>query len=224
VVRTTYEALAAVLGGTQSLHTNALDEALGLPTEASARLALRTQQILAEESGVPSTVDPLAGAYEIEYLTDRIEKEGREYLDRIESMGGALIAVEKGYFQGEIAREAYRVARDLEAKREIVVGVNDFATAGDGFSLFEGRRGKGARFQRISSAQEREQIASLNRWRRKRDAAAVESSLHALRSETRAGRNVMPSVLRAVTAGVTLGEISGLWRDEFGEYRPQRTF
>ncbi|MCI4336262.1 MAG: methylmalonyl-CoA mutase family protein [Thermoplasmata archaeon] len=224
VVRTTYEAMAAVLGGTQSLHTNALDEALGLPTESSARLALRTQQILAEESGVPSTVDPLAGAYEIEHLTDEVERQAREYLDRIDGMGGALVAVEKGFFQAEIAREAYREARQLESLQSIVVGVNDLKEGGKGFSLFESGRKRGPRVLKVTPAQEARQVRSLRRWRRLRDTAGTDRALAELRTETRAGRNVMPSVLAAVTAGATLGEIAGLWREEFGEYRPQRAF
>jgi methylmalonyl-CoA mutase N-terminal domain/subunit len=225
VVRTTLEALAAVLGGTQSLHTNALDEARGLPTEASARLALRTQQILAEESGVPSTIDPLGGAYEIEYLTDRIEAEARAYLDRVEAMGGALVAVEKGFFQSEIAREAYRIAKAREAKEELVVGVNAFTEGNDGFSLFPGESGAGSqRGLTISPELERGQLRDLERWRRERDTTKSRAALETLGRETEAGRNVMPPLLTAVRAGATLGEVAELWRGLFGEYRPPRTF
>ncbi len=226
VVRTTLEALSAVLGGTQSLHTNALDEALGLPTEASARLALRTQQILAEESGVPSTVDPLGGAYEIEYLTDRVEREAREYLDRVEAMGGSLVAVEKGFYQSEIAREAYRVAQAREAKKELVVGVNAFLDGNPEFDLFpapKGRRGAG-RFQRVDPALEEKQVRSVVRFRSRRDAAKAESALRDLIRATEGGQNVLPAVLAAVRADVTLGEIAGAWREIFGEHRPSRTF
>jgi len=224
VVRTTYEALAAVLGGTQSLHTNSLDEALGLPTEASARLALRTQQILAEESGVTSTVDPLAGAYEVEYLTDRIEREAREYLARIDEMGGAPAAIEKGFFQSEIAREAYRFARSMESHESVVVGVNDFTEGGDGFSLVGTKGKRGPNILRITPQQEARQVAGLARWKKGRDAAACRAALETLGKTTRDGQNVMPSVLAAVKAGATLGEIAGLWREEFGEYRPDRAF
>ena len=224
VVRTTLEALSAALGGTQSLHTNALDEALGLPTESSARLALRTQQLLAEESGVTSTVDPLGGSYEVEYLTDRIETEAREYLDRIEQMGGALIAVERGFVAGEIAKEAYRVARARERKEEIVVGVNEFTEGNPGFSLFPESGGSGVRVQRITPAEERQQVARLHRWRRERDRAATEAALAALRTATDGAANVMPSVLGAVRAGATLGEIADVWRSCFGEQPPSTAF
>ncbi|HTT45271.1 MAG TPA: methylmalonyl-CoA mutase family protein [Thermoplasmata archaeon] len=222
VVRTTLEALSAVLGGTQSLHTNALDEAIGLPTEASARLALRTQQILAEESGVANTVDPLGGSYEVEYLTDRIESEARDYLARIDDMGGALAAIERGFISGEIAKEAYRVARARERKEEIVVGVNEFVEGNPRFSLFPESGGTGVHSQRITPAEERRQITELRRWRAERDAGAAERALSALRSVTKAGANVMPAVLDSVRAGATLGEISDVWREIFGEQPPSK--
>jgi methylmalonyl-CoA mutase, N-terminal domain len=220
VVRTTLEALSAVLGGTQSLHTNALDEALGLPDEGPARLALRTQQILAEETGVASTVDPLGGAYAIEALTDRLEQGARDYLARIDAMGGALVAVERGYFTREIAEEAYRVARAREKGEEVVVGVNRFAEGNPGFSLFpsKGPRRRPVRAER--EARERRQRERLARWRRARDARKVEASLDRLRRETDAGANVMPAVVTAVVAGATVGEIADVWRGLFGEFRP----
>jgi len=224
VVRTTLEALAAVLGGTQSLHTNALDEALGLPTEPSARLALRTQQILAEESGVTSTVDPLGGAYEIEYLTDQVEREAEEYLQRIDAMGGALAAVEKGFFQAEIAREAYRTARAHERKEELVVGVNEFTEGNPEFTFFPDAAGKGAKFERITPVEERHQVAGVRSWRRARDVRASQEALERLSTVTAAGGNVMPEVLRAVLAGATLGEISDVWRTLFGEQGPSRAY
>jgi methylmalonyl-CoA mutase N-terminal domain/subunit len=224
VVRTTLEALAAVLGGTQSLHTNALDEALGLPTEASARLALRTQQILAEESGVPATVDPLGGAYEIEYLTDRIESEARDYLARVEAMGGSLVAIEKGFFQGEIAREAYKIARAREAKTEVVVGVNEHREAHEGFSLFEKGKSRVATPKNVMREHEASQLRRLAHWKKSRDPGAVERALDDLGRKTDSGKNVMPGVLAAVKAGATLGEVAGLWRQRFGEYRPPRQF
>jgi methylmalonyl-CoA mutase N-terminal domain/subunit len=224
VVRTTLEALSAVLGGTQSLHTNAFDEALGLPTESSARLALRTQQILAEESGVPSTVDPVAGSYEIEELTDRIEEGARAYLDKVEAMGGALVAIEKGFFQGEIAREAYRIARAREAKQELVVGVNDFREGNPGFALYPKRGRRGTEVLRVTQEQEARQVRAVARWKRRRDAPRVAEALRELRLVTERGGNVMPAVLRAVVDGATLGEISGLWRETFGEHTPSRAF
>ncbi|HTS32883.1 MAG TPA: methylmalonyl-CoA mutase family protein [Thermoplasmata archaeon] len=224
VVRTTMEALAAVLGGTQSLHTNALDEALGLPTESSARLALRTQQILADESGVANTVDPLGGAYEVEHLTDSIEAGARAYLDRIDAMGGAVAAVERGFFAAEIAREAYRVARARERKEELVVGVNSFTDGNPSFSLFPGASGRGVVAQRITPAEELRQARRVRAWKRGRDARAAEAALEELRRGTERGDNTMPLVLTSVRAGATLGEISGVWRQLFGEQPPSRAF
>jgi methylmalonyl-CoA mutase, N-terminal domain len=224
VVRTTLEALAAVLGGTQSLHTNGLDEALGLPTESSARLALRTQQILAEESGVANTVDPLGGSYAIEELTDRIERDAREYLERIEGMGGAVAAVERGFFASEIAKEAYRVARARERQQEVVVGVNQFTESNSRFSLFPERGGRGVRVQRITPAQERAQIASVRLWKRRRDSKKSAAALDALRDGTEGGQNTLPLVLDAVRAGATLGEIADTWRRLFGEQPPSRAY
>jgi len=224
VVRTTLEALSAVLGGTQSLHANALDEALGLPTESSARLALRTQQILADESGVTTTVDPLGGAYAIEQMTDRLEEEARAYIDRIEQMGGAPEAIRRGYVAGEIAREAYRIARARERKEEVVVGVNEFREGNPAFSLFPQARGKGTTAQRISPAEEGRQAARVRLWRKERDPARAEAAIDRLRRTTEEGKNVMPDVLAAVVAGCTLGEIADVWRGLFGEEPPSRTF
>jgi methylmalonyl-CoA mutase N-terminal domain/subunit len=224
VVRTTLEALAAVLGGTQSLHTNGLDEALGLPTEASARLALRTQQILAEESGVANTVDPLGGAYAIEELTDRVEHEAEAYLARVEEMGGAVAAVDRGFFSSEIAREAYRVARARERADEVVVGVNRFTEGNAEFTLFPEGGARGVGVQRVTPAEERRQVAGVRGWRRRRDARKTEASLDALRRGTERGENTLPHVLAAVRAGATLGEIAETWRTLFGEHRPSRAY
>ena len=224
VVRTTLEALAAVLGGTQSLHTNALDEALGLPTARAARLALRTQQLLAEESGVASTVDPLAGSYEIEWLTDRIESEARQYLGRIADMGGALVAVEKGFMQSEIAREAYRVARARESREQKVVGVNAYPEGNPRFSLFPDSRTKGTPVLRITPEQEARQVSRVRRWRRQRDEPGARDALESLRKGTTKGQNVMPLVLAAINRGATLGEISDVWREQFGEHQPSHAF
>jgi methylmalonyl-CoA mutase, N-terminal domain len=223
VVRTTIEALAAVLGGTQSLHTNALDEALGLPTEPAARLALRTQQILAEESGVPNTVDPIGGAYEIEFLTDRIEAEARTYLDRIERMGGAPRAIERGFYQAEIAREAYRVARGREDGSETVVGVNANREGRAGFTLFP-HAARTTTGERIDPSEERRQVARVRRARRARDAARATEALDRLARATDGGKNVLPPTIEAVRAGVTLGEIADLWRTRFGEQPAARSF
>ncbi|HYA10622.1 MAG TPA: methylmalonyl-CoA mutase family protein [Thermoplasmata archaeon] len=223
VVRTTLEALSAVLGGGQSLHTNALDEAIGLPTEPSARLALRTQQILAEESGAASTVDPLAGAYAIEEATDRIEREADAYLAKVEGMGGALAAVERGYFAAEIAREAYRVARAREARQELVVGVNAFPEGNPEFSLFA-KGGRGVRGERIGAGEEAGQVARLRQWRSERDGAAATAALADLERSTSAGENVVPAVVAAVKARATLGEIADVWRRLFGEQPPSTAF
>ena len=224
VVRTTLEAMAAVLGGTQSLHTNALDEALGLPTEPAARLALRTQQILAEESGLTATVDPLGGAYAIEWLTDRIESEASEYLERVDGMGGALAAVERGFFQSEIAREAYRVAQARERREEVVVGVNTLPDGNPAFDLFRAKGHRGPKHLKVTDAQEAAQRRRVASWRRRRDAAAAASSLEALRRATENGENVLPPTIAAVRAGATLGEIADVWRGLFGEHRPSTSF
>jgi methylmalonyl-CoA mutase N-terminal domain/subunit len=224
VVRTTLEALAGVLGGTQSLHTNSLDEALGLPTPESARLALRTQQIIAEESGVPSTVDPLGGSYAIEALTDRLQGEAQEYIDRIEALGGAPAAIERGFFQSEIAREAYRTARAREQHEELVVGVNTFTEGNPSFSLFPKRGRSGVEVLRITPEEEAAQVARVRRFKAHRDRARVGSALGELGRVTERGENVMPAVLAALKARATLGEVSELWRERFGEYRPSRAF
>jgi methylmalonyl-CoA mutase N-terminal domain/subunit len=224
VVRTTLEGLAAVLGGTQSLHTNALDEAIGLPTESSARLALRTQQILAEESGVPNTVDPLGGAYVIEELTERIERGARDYLHRIDDLGGSVAAIERGFLQSEIAKEAYRVARAREQRQEIQVGVNEFREGNDRFTLFPSARGGKVTGERISPAQERRQIAGVRAWRRERDPKTVRAALDRLSTTTRGGSNVMSAVLEAIRVGATLGEVADVWREQFGVQSPSRSY
>ena len=226
VVRTTLEALSAVLGGTQSLHTNALDEALGLPTAESARLALRTQQLLAEESGVPSTVDPLGGAWAIEDLTDQVEEEAQAYLDRIEQMGGATEAVARGFYQREIAQEAYRRAQALERATEHVVGVNVHREGNAGFALFppRGRARSTARGQRIPPGLEAKARRAAVAWRRARDPHAVDRALRSLRRTTEDGENVMPAVIEALRARATLGEVAGLWRETFGEHAPSREY
>ncbi|MHB8352157.1 MAG: acyl-CoA mutase large subunit family protein [Thermoplasmata archaeon] len=224
VVRTTFEALAAVLGGTQSLHTNALDEALGLPTPESARLALRTQQIIAEESGVPSVVDPLGGSYTIEAITDRIESEARSYLDHIAAMGGALAAVERGYFQSEISREAYRTAQAREARRELLVGVNTHTEGSEGFSLFPKHGQKGVEVLRVTPEQERAQVTRVRRFKSQRDRPRADTALAQLGRATAKGENVMPALLGALIARATLGEVAELWRQRFGEHPASRTF
>jgi methylmalonyl-CoA mutase N-terminal domain/subunit len=209
VVRTTIQALAAVLGGTQSLHTNARDEALALPTEESARLALRTQQILAHEAGVTETPDPLAGSWFIESLTDELESAARVYLDEIEELGGTLAAIATGYQQRRIQEAAYRYQREIEAEERIVVGVNRFADDD----------GAGPPIQRIDPAAERAQVEGLRRIRAERDEDAWRTALDRVERAARDGHNVMPALIEAVKASATLGEISDRLRAAFGEHR-----
>lgn len=208
VVRTTIQALAAVLGGTQSLHTNGKDEALGLPTEESARTALRTQQIIAHESGVTSTVDPMAGSYYLEELTDRVEREVRDYLETIGEMGGAIDAVNSGYFQREIAEKAYQHQQAVEDEEEIIVGVNRFA--GDEESEPE--------FQRIDPAAAEQQIKRLEKVKHDRDNGRVQDKLKDLRAAAGENVNLMPFIIDAVQVYCTLGEIADTLRETYGEY------
>ena len=209
IVRTTLQALAAVLGGAQSLHTNSRDEALALPTEESARIALRTQQIIAYESGVANTPDPAGGSECIEALTDAIEREVNEYLKRIDEMGGTLRAIESGYVQREIQNSAYEYQREVEGGRRIVVGVNRF-------QLQEER--PAATF-RLDPALERAQVERLRQVRASRSPAAVEEKLAALERAARGNENLMPPILDAADCYATVGEISDRLRRVFGEYR-----
>ncbi|MCC6263228.1 MAG: methylmalonyl-CoA mutase [Bryobacterales bacterium] len=209
VIRVTMQALAAVLGGAQSLHTNGRDEALSLPTEESARLALRTQQIIGYESGVTATADPAGGSYYIEQLTDSIEAGAREYLDRIDALGGTLAAIEKGYIQGEIQNAAYEYQKAIEKGESIVVGVNRF------------RMGEETPIPtfRLDPAIENQQIESLRQVRASRDAARVGTRLEALTAAARSGDNLMPRIIDAAEAHATVGEISDSLRQVFGIYR-----
>jgi methylmalonyl-CoA mutase N-terminal domain/subunit len=210
VVRTTVQALSAVLGGAQSLHTNARDEALALPTEDAARLALRTQQILAYESGVTETPDPLAGSYYVETLTNQLEAAANAYLEEIEGLGGTLAALETGYQQRQIQESAYRVQREVEAGEKVVVGVNRWV---------EEAAPHPPRLQQIDPAAEREQIERLKRVRAERDAAAWEKALLRLEECARGPDNLMPPIVEAVKAYATLGEISDRLRVAWGEHR-----
>jgi methylmalonyl-CoA mutase N-terminal domain/subunit len=209
IVRVTLQALAAVLGGTQSLHTSAGDEALALPTEASALLALRTQQILAAESGVANTVDPLAGSYAIEKLTDEIEARAREYLDKIDAMGGMVRAIESGYVQREIQQSAYEYQKAIEQGERVVVGVNRFVE----------QTGVSPSTLRINPETERSQIERLASLRTRRDATRVKTTLQAVEETARSNGNLMPAILDAVKAYATVGEISDALRRVFGEYQ-----
>jgi len=209
IVRVAIQALAAVLGGCQSLHTNSLDEALALPTEDSALIALRTQQILANETGVANTVDPVAGSYAIESLTNEIESLAAAYLSRIDQMGGMLRAIEAGFVQAEIQKAAYEFQRAVEKKAQIVVGVNDFVAEAD----------RTIPSLRIDPEIERSQIARLNALRAKRDSARAQSALADLQRRAATTENLLPAILAAVEAYATIGEISDALRRVFGEYQ-----
>lgn len=209
-IRVALQALAAVLGGTQSLHTNSKDEALGLPTEDAVRVALRTQQILAHESGVADSIDPLAGSYLIEHLTDEIEERAGAYLQKIDEMGGALVAVERGYVQREIQEAAYHFQQALEAGETIVVGVNAFE---------DGEMEKMDRLE-VDPAIEQAQHERLSQLRARRDARRVQELLDRLDAAARGSDNLMPLFITCVENDVTLGEICGVLREVWGEYRP----
>jgi methylmalonyl-CoA mutase, N-terminal domain len=210
VVRVTLQALAAVMGGTQSLHTNSRDEALWLPTEESVQIALRTQQIIAHESGVADTIDPLAGSYVIEHLTDEIEQRARAYITRIDQLGGALRAIEAGFVQGEIGDAAYAYQRAVERDEQIVVGVNQFQTPAD---LHLSRL-------KIDPSIEAEQRRKLAELRQGRDNARVSELRAQLESTARSTENLMPCLVACVENDVTLGEICNTLRGVFGEYQP----
>jgi methylmalonyl-CoA mutase N-terminal domain/subunit len=209
IVRTAIQAMAAVLGGTQSLHTNSFDEALALPTEQSARIALRMQQIIAYESGAPQTIDPLAGSYYIESLTNEIEKRASEYLDKIDAMGGMLKAIERGYIQQEIQKAAYDYQQAVDRHEAIVVGVNQFQMDDE----------KAVPLQRIDEALERKQVERLRALRAKRAPAPWQAAIKAVEDTARSGENLMPRILAAVEANATVGEISDAMRKVYGEYR-----
>ncbi|OLE46527.1 MAG: methylmalonyl-CoA mutase [Acidobacteria bacterium 13_1_20CM_3_58_11] len=212
IVRVAVQALAAVLGGCQSLHTNSLDEALALPTEDSALIALRTQQILANETGVANTIDPVAGSYAIESLTNEIESQASHYLTRIDKMGGMLHAIEAGYVQGEIQKAAYEFQQAVEKKEQIVVGVNDFVGS------TEGTDARLIPILRIDAQIERSQIARLGALRAKRDTVRAKSALAELQRRATTTENLLPAILAAVEAYATVGEISDALRRVFGEY------
>jgi methylmalonyl-CoA mutase N-terminal domain/subunit len=214
IVRTALEALAAVLGGTQSLHTNSYDEALGLPTEESVQVALRTQQIIAAESGAANTVDPCAGAYYVEHLTDEIEARVVAYLDRIEKRGGARRAIEQGYISREIQESAWKFQQEVESKERVVVGVNEYAT---------GNTHK-PKVMRVNPRVRDEQVERLRQLRARRDAQQVAGALNELARAARGSENLMPAILRCVESGATIGEICRVLREVAGEYRGSGIF
>jgi methylmalonyl-CoA mutase N-terminal domain/subunit len=209
IVRVALQALAAVLGGTQSLHTNSLDEALALPGESAARIALRTQQILAHESGVANTVDPLGGCYAIEAMTDQIEAEAHEYIRRIDALGGAVRAIEIGYIQREIQESAYRFQRSVETGRSVIVGLNKFAASESvPYDLMT-----------VDEAVAERQRCFLKELRQTRDKNAAGKALDRLKQAASGRDNVMPFILDAVESRTTIGEIADSLRAVFGEYR-----
>ena len=209
IVRVTIQALAAVLGGCQSLHTNSFDEALGLPSEVAVTTALRTQQIIAHESGVANTIDPLGGSYAVEYLTDEIEEEAYGYIDKIEGMGGATAAIDGGFYQREIAESAYRQQREAESGDRVIVGVNAYTS--------EERTPIEA--LRVDPVLERRQIERLKAFKARRDGGKVERALGGLMEAAEGEENLMPHIIGAVEARATNGEISDTLREVFGEYR-----
>jgi methylmalonyl-CoA mutase N-terminal domain/subunit len=213
IVRVTVQTLAAILGGAQSLHTNSRDEALALPTEDSVRIALRTQQIIAYESGVANTIDPLGGSYYLEAITDRIEEEASEYIRRIDEMGGMTAAIETGYVQAEIQQAAYRYQREVEKGKRIVVGVNKFQSDDD----------QPADLLHVAYRVQQEQISTLQAVRARRNLSAVTTALSSLRRGAEGESNLMPLILDAVITYASIGEIVDTLRSVFGEHREQKT-
>jgi methylmalonyl-CoA mutase N-terminal domain/subunit len=207
VVRVAVQALAAVLGGCQSLHTNSFDEALGLPTQQSATIALRTQQIIAHETGVAEFVDALAGSYAVESLTHRIEQEAKKYIDRIDDLGGSVSAIEQGYIQREIQNSAYQYQLDIEQKRRVIVGQNDFLSDTEAVPVLK-----------VDPKEERAQADRLRAFRASRDESTWASTLRHVEAAARGTDNLVPLVLEAVKAGATVGEVSDTLRAVWGEY------
>jgi methylmalonyl-CoA mutase N-terminal domain/subunit len=210
IVRTALEAMAAVLGGTQSLHTNSFDEALALPTEQAAKIALRTQQVLGYETGVAETVDPLGGSYYLESLTDELERRAKDLIEEVDVMGGAVAAIEAGFYQEAIHEAAYRIQRGIETGERIVVGVNRFVD--DAIKPVE--------LQRISEVETARQLERLREVRAARDRASVDEALRRIEETARGTGNLLPPMREALRARATLGEVSDVLRRVFGEYRP----
>lgn len=215
IIRVTLQALSAVLGGTQSLHTNSFDEAHALPSEQAATIALRTQQVIAYESGVTDTVDPLAGSYHLEYLTNQIEDRATKYIEQIDAMGGAVAAIEKGFMQREIVESAYRFQKEVEARKRTIVGVNEFQT----------EEKVPIKILRIDPEIEKKLVGRLKQVKRQRDQAKLDEVLNKLReSAEHEDVNLMPLILQAVKEYATLGEICNILREVFGEYKPPSIF
>jgi methylmalonyl-CoA mutase N-terminal domain/subunit len=210
IVRTALEAMAAVLGGTQSLHTNSFDEALALPTERAARIALRTQQILGYESGVADTADPLGGSYFVEALTNEVEQRAWQYIEKIDGMGGAVSAIEAGWVQDEIHESAFRVQQQVESGERVVVGVNRYRQEDE----------VPPELLRIDEAEVVAQQERVRELRRRRDQTEVEEALAAVRASAGGTDNLLPPMKEALRSGATLGEVSDALREVFGEHRP----
>jgi methylmalonyl-CoA mutase N-terminal domain/subunit len=205
----TIQTIAAVMGGTQSLHTNGFDEALGLPTEQAATIALRTQQIVAFESGIPETADPLAGSYFVENLTAEVETKALELIEQIDGMGGSVAAIESGWMQQKISDSAYKYQKDIESKEKIIVGVNEFQSEENNkIPIFK-----------IDPSIQQAQIEKIKALKANRDNAIAQDCLSAITVAVNAGQNIMPPVIAAVEAKCTLGEISDTLRNIFGEYQ-----
>jgi methylmalonyl-CoA mutase N-terminal domain/subunit len=215
IVRTAFQALSAVMGGTQSLHTNSMDETYALPTEKAVRVALRTQQLIAHESGVTNTIDPLAGSYYVEALTNKMEQGVYEYFDKIEKLGGVIKAIELGFFQKEIAESAKRYQREIETKERIIVGVNDFTLKNEGLEI---------PLLKIDPQVEQEQRESLRRLREQRDNEKVKRSLEDLAEAARGTANVMPRILECARSLATLGEICDVFREVYGKWEEPKIF
>jgi methylmalonyl-CoA mutase N-terminal domain/subunit len=215
IVRTALQALSAVMGGTQSLHTNSMDETFALPTEKAVKIALRTQQVIAYESGVPNVIDPLGGAYFVEALTNRMEEEAEEYFRQIEDMGGVVAGIESGFFQREIAEAASRYQEEIDTRRRVIVGVNEFVEEDEKLEI---------PILRIDPRYEREQIERIQKVREERDAARFNSSMESLRAAIRTGENLMEPVLDCVRAYATVGEMVQLMKDEYGTWREPEIF
>jgi methylmalonyl-CoA mutase N-terminal domain/subunit len=209
IIRVTIQALAAALGGAQSLHTNSKDEALALPTEQAARTALRTQQIIAYESGITSTIDPLAGSYYVEAMTHQIEKDAEDYISRIDAMGGMIVAIENGYVQKEIQQAAYKFEKEIESGKRIIVGLNKFKSD----EVIE------SELLKIDKKVQEDQIKFLNKVRRERNQKKVEEALNDLKNAANSDENLIPYIINAVKVYASVGEICNTLRKVFGEYK-----
>jgi methylmalonyl-CoA mutase N-terminal domain/subunit len=210
IIRTTTQALAAVLGGTQSLHTNSFDEALCLPSEEAVTVALRTQQILANESGVVNTADPLGGSYYIEALTNEMERKAMDYIQKVDEMGGAIVAIEKGFFQKEIADSAYKYQKETDEKKRTIVGVNDYTTKEEKCPI---------ELSRIDPKVEQQQVANLQKLKRERNNKKVKETLEKLHYAAQKDENLMPTIIEAIKSYATIGEITEVLRQVYGEYK-----